>query len=679
MNHHSPSLWSFAGTLLSLLAALGQLAVAETKEAEPNTAKPVETLSNSLPKPKIKLVSDDIDPAAGGRMTVEVDFPLPPSEPPAVVLVLDGKETIPLQSVKDSHHYAGTVPAMGANPGTLLQIKIVYPDGVIQGTTPDREVGFGTSSGRLWQLTRIEFGEKTTATGTNGATREGKLTGLDGLVILFAGQEVRPSLKNATAIEITAPKEPSSRSYRVAVSVAGNEVASLDGILGKPAAGSEAAKAAPPAASETPADPSGGKKEITLPGKASDIVAADSGNILVITLDNIAKIALFDNRTLTIRGYLPLAPGPSVVAANADTVFIYYSVGNTLMSYRLTDLSRISSGKSPFPDTILNMVGGCASRGPLLVIYKNAQNMMDSEFGLLDPRSLRQLKLNHGDDSERHAFLSGGSNHLRASANGEVFGNTKPGTSPSGYSVLTVGRTFTAFYEHSSLGVVIPSWDGAFIYTANGIYRPPFSPVSVEKTNYSRVTSFIPAHHPNYCLKVNATYESRPRKPSDGPVCAISAAGSSIPLVSIDDEFQEIILGESAAYYRDKITLDKRFHFLPTLKRLVTLAASDDRLVIRHCDVSARLKEKGGDFLHIPTSPPPAKRGTRYQVQLTAESSAGGVTFHLESGAGHMTLTPAGLLTWSVPGNHPGTEFVIVKVKDRSGLEKLQTVTIHTD
>jgi hypothetical protein len=639
-------------------------------------AKPVEVLSKLLATPKTRIVSGDIDPAKGGQLAVEVDFPLPPQERASVVLVLDGKETIQLKPLDGSNRYEGTVPAASEKTDSLLQIKIDYPDGVIQGSTPDRDVRIGARAGRLRQLSRIEYGEKTTVTGTNGGTLEGALSGLEQLVILFSGQEVRPPLRNIRSIDITDVAAPVRRSYRVAISVAGKEVAALDGFLGT-LVGAATVSANP---TEPAVDPVAGKKEIRLPGTATDIIAADSGNLLVITLEDISKVAIFDNRTLTIRGYLPLASAPAVVAANADTVFIYYASSNTLMSYRLANLSRLSSVESPFPDTILSMAAGCASHGPLLVIFKNSQAATKGDFGLLDSRNLQRIQFSYSDESKRHPFMTGTSNHLRASADGRVFGNTKREVSPAGYSVLTLGRTVTPFYEHGDLGVVVPSWDGSFIYTRNGIYRKPFSPVFVDRSNNSWSSSYIPAHHPNYYLKVEVVEKRRARDNEVGPpVCTIFLAGSTAPLLTIGDDFEEMALDDSSRYNRDTITLDKRFHFIPALKRLVTLAGTNDRLFVRSCDMSARLKEKGVDFLYISTSPPSAKKGANYQLQLAAESRVGGVSFRLESGPERMTLTPDGILTWPVPANHPGSEFVIVSVKDRSGQEKMQTLAIHTD
>ena len=63
--------------------------------------------------------------------------------------------------------------------------------------------------------------------------------------------------------------------------------------------------------------------------------------------------------------------------------------------------------------------------------------------------------------------------HLRASADGSLFGLWLGGRSPSGVGSLLVGRpTSKYYYAHESAGDLLPGATGKFLCTGGGLYNP---------------------------------------------------------------------------------------------------------------------------------------------------------------------------------------------------------------
>jgi hypothetical protein len=82
----------------------------------------------------------------------------------------------------------------------------------------------------------------------------------------------------------------------------------------------------------------------------------------------------------------------------------------------------------------------------------------------------------------------------------------------------------------------------------------------------------------------------------------------------------------------DGLTIDKRFHFIPAANLLITVPASNDRLVLRRLSLGEAIAGSSKSIVLV-TSPPvlSARRGQELTHQIQVRSSKGGITFELSA------------------------------------------------
>lgn len=122
---------------------------------------------------------------------------------------------------------------------------------------------------------------------------------------------------------------------------------------------------------------------------------------------------------------------------------------------------------------------------------------------------------------------------------------------------------------------------------------------------------------------------------------------------------------------------DKRIHFVPSANVVLTLPATNDRVVIRKFDVDAALAKSAGGYLFVSSTPVrQASPGATYAHPVEVKAKNKEVAFELDSGPKGMTVSKAGLLTWDVP---PGATdgAVIVSVTDGKGQKLCHSFTVR--
>jgi len=156
----------------------------------------------------------------------------------------------------------------------------------------------------------------------------------------------------------------------------------------------------------------------------------------------------------------------------------------------------------------------------------------------------------------------------------------------------------------------------------------------------------------------------------------IYLTGSSQSLIQIPEESgQTPGASEHNRRNDDPITLDKRYHFFPHLNLLLTIPATNDKIVARSVNVRQLLDEKGIDYLYVTSIAPQGKVSAHYEFKLEAVSKAGGVKFALQTGPAGLTVSSDGKVAWEAPAK-PVEENVIVSLKDASGQEAFHTCRI---
>jgi hypothetical protein len=267
---------------------------------------------------------------------------------------------------------------------------------------------------------------------------------------------------------------------------------------------------------------------------------------------------------------------------------------------------------------------------------------------------------------------------VRASADGRTYGLCRRGVSPTGFTVLTYrDNEFSEFYEHVSLGLLVPNADGTQIFTSQGgMFTNKFVPIIKGNGSWAEGVTYLPSYHPMYFLGVPYDLLPGPEK-KKAKTISIYLSGTNQALLQLSEEFKEMQTGrqEVGRMNQDPITMDKRYHFFPQLDVLLTIPPTNDKIVAHPLNIRQILDEKGIDYLYVTSIAPLGKVSTPYRFKLEAASKAGGVKFSLQSGPTGLTISSDGAVAWNAPAK-PAEETVIVSLKDRSGQEALHTFRI---
>jgi hypothetical protein len=178
----------------------------------------------------------------------------------------------------------------------------------------------------------------------------------------------------------------------------------------------------------------------------------------------------------------------------------------------------------------------------------------------------------------------------------------------------------------------------------------------------------IPAAHGSYYIGMKINGEGAANKHR----AAVYLSTDARPLVALKDVDWPLNMNE---WDRERFGNDRRIHFLPEARLLITIPSTNDKLVLHKLDVDAALEKSGIDYLFVTSRPPSAARkGQVFTYQLAVKSKKGGVTCKLDSGSEGMTVSKAGLVRWAVPADFKDREVdVIVTVGDRSEQEVFHT------
>src|SRR5262249_13406466 len=152
------------------------------------------------------------------------------------------------------------------------------------------------------------------------------------------------------------------------------------------------------------------------------------------------------------------------------------------------------------------------------------------------------------------------------SADGKVLGLLSTSVSPQGLrSLVLVGNAVRAHHQHTTVYHIVPGPDGKVLYTGMGLYTNETKSLSAGERDQR---AYLPAQEGNYYLAFDTTGTS------------VYMTGESRPLATLTD--LEVTISQRREEFRTELlTPDKRVHFLPSAKLLVTIPASKDQLILR--------------------------------------------------------------------------------------------------
>ena len=416
-----------------------------------------------------------------------------------------------------------------------------------------------------------------------------------------------------------------------------------------------------------PAKLSADKVTVTLSSNIADVTEGGGGRYLLLHLPRERKIAVFDVSAAKVIGHVPLAEDNIRFTAGRHKLIVVLADKNVIQRWDLTTFQREAEAPLPVRDKVTAVVMGSASDGPLLV--SSAQGAARSELFFMDVATLQKLPIERTGQGHIHIQENDG---VRASADGRVFGIWRNQVIPQGIQTLVLqGREAKGYYEHNTAGQLLPGPDGNEIYTAGGRYTSQVKPLGDRRKD---PLFCLPAAQPGYFLSIGGEFLSGRSKKGHGPL-AVHLAGDERPLTTLPEvELPADINIQS----RELLSIDKRIHFIPSAKVIVTIPGPSDRLVLHRFDVEAALAKTDLEYLVVTSAPrTTAKKGGVYIYQLVVKSKKGSVKSSLASGPPGMRLSPRGILVWRVPADFPDdTADVLLSITDASGREVFQKFQI---
>jgi WD40 repeat protein len=439
----------------------------------------------------------------------------------------------------------------------------------------------------------------------------------------------------------------------------------------------------------------------TLDAKLSDLVVGGGGRYLILTLKDARQIAIFDVNAADIVKRIDVPSDEVLVAAGAEKLILLYPKEGLFQRWNLKTMTlEVKAEKQPIQGRIHNIAMGTDSDGPILAFWSAPQKNESVASGparcsFIDSMTFRVLKIEPPrsgnplggtwtSEGSFRIYCQSGSDriHLRASPGGALFGSWCVSHGPSGVQIIAIeGRSVRLGYQHESAGHVVPGADGRTIFTGAG-HRRDADGKLLDPANgqASSTESLIPSMDPNYYLAISGTGRAAGR-PSGSVSAAVRLTSSGAELVTARglDEMADAVRNPVGG--TDAMTIDKRFHFIPAVNLLITVPASNDRLVLRRLSLDEGIAHSGKPILAVTSaSDLSARPGQRLTHQIQVRSSKGGATFDLSHGPEGLSVSGDGSMRWQVPLNAERKEYeAIVTIGDASGKQIFHTVRIKVE
>jgi hypothetical protein len=407
-------------------------------------------------------------------------------------------------------------------------------------------------------------------------------------------------------------------------------------------------------------------RRIKLPAEVNRVVRAGRGDILLLQMNSLATVAVFDIKSEQITGYAAHGSDDALVAGTADHIILLARDKKVIQQWTLEPLEKALTVTLPLAEEIDGLAAGYASSGPVLIMTRQGPRFIN----------LATLKLidTEGDYGPFWRPHPQSPLNVAASADGSTFTGWALSTSPNGIRTLRLeGTKLTWKHEHSSAGELIPSADGTLLFTAMGVHD---SNLALLDQGWQQGITF-PAIHPAYYVGVTlGGYRGRP--PGEGPPSvSIYSTMDRAMLLALDPlpGFSKVVpvaRGGSLSPYERVIA-----H--PTAKKMVIVDDNRTLLHILPLDLVKALNAKGIDYLFVESLPiTTALAGKPYKYPVKVMSKAGNLKFTLNSGPKKMTISPDGVLSWNVPNHFDEKKIgIIVTVEDDSKQSIFHSFTIN--
>jgi hypothetical protein len=506
--------------------------------------------------------------------------PILPSEAPLTVdLILK-----PAEGRERSHRmepaadkYRVTTAPLPPPPGPLaLRLLAQFDNGLLNATTADRDFKIGDRAVKLSEVRSLQLKPQPRAILHDGKTLEGPVSGLGAVPVRLGGQSLPVDLATAAEVRFATAVETDEVWYTLLVRQGDKEVFRqteclvVEGLLPTPTASAGPRGIKPPMLEGNPA-------VRMLASSVTDVAVGGAGRYLVLHLPGLHKLAVFDVSAAEVIGHIPVKEDKCLFAAGLKDVVVLLPGAGTIERWSLKTFEREVVTALPVKGVPKAVAMGSASRGPLLVHWATGTQDLDrASFALVNVERMQLV------ESDLKVYPALGHSyrdlvHLRASANGRVFGMWCTSHSPSGVGVIIAGAAGTeSYYGHWSGGHVVPGPDGTVLFTRVGTCAPQQSLTNMQQPQGNAV---LPACHGDYYLSLPQAGTPQPGRPPAGPAGAVTlrALGKDRPIATLAD-LNLPAPGEE--WIKHDFTFDKRVHLIPEARLIITIPASNDRLVL---------------------------------------------------------------------------------------------------
>ncbi len=662
--------------------------VAGIRGAGVNFAIPVSKVAKFLAAPELRLTPPALDSARVRRPVLfraRAESALPSDAPLELELILPGaggKERS-FKMERDGEAYRVTAAPLPEPEGPArLRLTARFGNDSLTGTAEDCEFTAGGKPLRLSDVSGLAGGAEPRATLTGGRPFPGPLVGLEKVPVLLGDVRVAVDLARATEVTVEHPEGPASVVCTVVARRGGREVGrdSVTVAVAGPPTASGVAAATP--ARVRPPQLGQDKTVRPLPAAVADVAVGGDGRYLVLHLPRMNKLAVFDVNAAKVLHYVPVAEDGVVFAAGADKLVVALPRAGIVQRWDLA--TGVREAAAPFPDKLeaRALALGRASAGPALFYGKdekdNWPNIKGDNFGLLDVGRLKRVGMGWTRPAPGEFVHLGQNVNLRASADGKVFGLWSRGQG-HGVAALTVdGNSVRPVYQFVPGTYVTPSDDGKVFASGRGLLSDDLKQYRFAKAEAGRCVladrgSYYLAFGPAPAQRFPAHNPNFPAPAEPDPAVAVHVLGDERPLARLTDI--ELPGPDSPVFNPQQgaspLTFDKRVHFLPRAKLIITLPAGEDRLVLHRFDPDQAIEKSDLDYLFVTSQPPLAvRRGETFTYQLVVKSRKKGVRCKLEDGPKGMTVSEDGLVRWEVGESFREAEAaVIISVRDAGNQE----------
>jgi predicted Zn finger-like uncharacterized protein len=421
------------------------------------------------------------------------------------------------------------------------------------------------------------------------------------------------------------------------------------------------------------------KVRVSLPGAVHDVCVGGGGRFLILHLPDQRQLGVFDCNEAKIVKYLPLAEDNVLFAAGMTKLLVVLPDKNLIQRWDLTTLQREVTVPLPIPGKVCSVVMGSACDGALILGGPSLRAFGALPLCFIDVETLKEIE--PADPRVRGGTVGTHREYphtMRVSADGRTVTMWNPELNPMGLqSVVLNGTSIHTYYEHTTVGDILPGPDGRTLYTANGMFSSELRKIGNDQKN--RVPIRLPAVQGDYFVSLGTPDSLRNPDGDAKPIdLAVHPAGDTRLLVTLSNVDGLDLSLDPFGRSRSGLSLDKRLFLLPAAKLIVTLPASGDKLYLQRLDLDEALEKSGVDYLLVSSQPVNAAvKGKSYAYPVVVKSKKGGVTFKLESAPQGMKISKDGRLTWDVPADFGEHEvMILLAVGDSSGQEIFHTFPI---